>query len=141
MNAFRRIFFRLFPNHPKPADTPQGLHLRRVLKYLVTLHILFFFVSLTVIGFLPMISELGLSTWSYSCFLTLREWQVIIYLLLLVVSVVNGIFNVFDFSTVGLLFYIVNLIYLVFALYFCFFAYKSFRMTGGIHGGVPKKKR
>ena len=74
MNAFRTCFFRLYPNKPKPADTAQGLHLRKVLKYLTMCHILTFFVSLVQIGFYSMIAEIGYSAWAYSCFLTLREW-------------------------------------------------------------------
>ena len=141
MNVCRKCFFRLYPNKPKPAETAQGLHLRRVLKWLTVCHIISFLVSLTVIGFFSMLSEIGYSAWAYSCFLTLREWQVILYLLLLLIGIINGFFNIFAFSTVSLLFYIVTLVFLGFALYFLFFAYKAFRMAGGIHGGVPKAKR
>ena len=88
-----------------------------------------------------MLSEIFYASWSYSCYLTLKEWQIIIYLLLLLLGLVNGFLNVFAFSTVSLLFYIITLVYLGFALWFAFFAYKAFRMTGGIHGGISKKER
>ena len=64
-----------------------------------------------------------------------------LYLLLLLIGIINGFLNIFAFSTVSLLFYIVTLVFLGFALYFLFFAYIAFRMAGGIHGGVPKAKR
>ena len=131
----------MYPNKAKPADTYQGLYLRKVLRWLTVLHVSFFFVCLIIIGFLPMLNELGLACWAYSTFLTLKEWQVILYMLFLFLGIVFGFLNIFAFSTLSLLFYIVNLVYYAFALYFTFISYRNFRKSGGIHGGVSKKQR
>ena len=141
MQCCKKIFFRLYPNKLKPADTHQGLYLRKVLRVLTFLHVLFFFVCLTIVGFLPMLSELGLSAWCYSCYLTLKEWQVILYMLFLFIGLINGFINIFAFESVSLIFYIINLVYYGIAMYFAFMSYKNFRKSGGIHGGVSKKDR
>jgi hypothetical protein len=54
-NIGQRIFFRLYPNKPKYADTLEGDHLRSILKVCCVFHVLFFLASLTAIGFYSMI--------------------------------------------------------------------------------------
>lgn len=55
MNLFGRIFFRLYPNKPKYADTFEGDNLRFVLKVCCILHALFFLASIVAIGFVSML--------------------------------------------------------------------------------------
>ena len=95
MKSWRGIFFYLFPSKPKPTDTEEGAHLRRVLWWCIFFHVIFFMVSLTIIGFLPMLAEIYYVTWLYSTYLTLREWSVIIYLLSLLTGVIYGALHLF----------------------------------------------
>lgn len=74
MNRIGKSFFYLYPSTEVKAKTPEALYLRKVLGWLLLLHFVFFVVSLTVIGFLPMLAEIGYAIWCYSCYLTLREW-------------------------------------------------------------------
>jgi hypothetical protein len=63
----------------------------------MNLHIVFFLVSLIVIGFFPMIAEIGYITLIYTCYLTLREWEVVIYITVLATGIVYGFINIFAF--------------------------------------------
>ncbi len=76
-----KLFFFLYPAKPKHVHTPQGRMLRTMLGICMILHICFFVASLVAIGFLPMIVEIGFALWTFSCYLTLREWEVIGYIL------------------------------------------------------------
>jgi hypothetical protein len=101
----------------------------------------FAFISFAFAILFSTLSGLGYSVWIYSCFLTLREWQIVLYLLFLVVGVIYGITNIFTQPAEVLIFYIINLVFLCFAVYFCWLAYKAFRMSGGIHGGLSREER
>lgn len=89
-----------------------------------------------------MIQEIGYGVWTYSAYLTLKEWQVVLYAITLFFGICYGFFNLFSHNDLNLLFYILNLIYYGCALFFLLRAYKNFRVTGGIHGklGVQKVK-
>jgi hypothetical protein len=111
------------------------------MKWLLILHMIFSFVSFGFAIISATLTGIALSSWSYSCFLTLREWQIIIYMLFLVFGTIYGILNVFSQPTETLFFYIVNLVFYGFALYFCWLAYKQFRTSGGIYGGKSRAVR
>ena len=134
MDFLRRLFYRLYPTNQKYTDTTEGDTLRFRIGVCLFLHIGFFGVSLSLIGFRSMISELLFAMWAYSTFLTLREWQVIMYVIGLFFALVYGIFHLFTYPKYSLLFYIINVIFLGLAFYFVVLAYKNFRYTGGIHG-------
>eukprot|EP00347_Sterkiella_histriomuscorum_P008650 403344285 len=142
MNIGQRIFFRLYPNQPKYADTEEGDRLRNILKICCIFHIVFFMASLTAIGFYSMIQEILYAAWTYSAYLTLKEYQTVIYIVTLFMGIAYGFFNLFSHNDLNLLFYILNLVYYGCALFFVAKAYKTFRITGGIHGknGTLKPK-
>ena len=125
MQQSRRIFFCLYPSRQKQAETPEGLHLRSTLGWLTVFHVLGFLISLTIIGFLSMMCELFYSVWCYSCYLTLRERQIVFYMVTIAFGIIYGFLNVFSstLTTVSLLFYIINLIYYCMALFYCWAAY------------------
>ncbi|CDW88769.1 UNKNOWN [Stylonychia lemnae] len=136
----QRVFFRLYPSQQKETDTLEGDHLRTTVGVLCILHSVFFLVSLTVIGFYSMLMEVAYAVWLYSCYLTLKEWQVVLYIIALFFGFAHGIFNLFQFSDMRLLFYIINLVYYGCALFFIIKNYKDFRVTGGIHGAEGTQK-
>ena len=137
-DILNKIFFTLYPDHPKRTSNEEGVHLRSTIKVCCILHIFFFVAALTLMGFLTTMTELGFSLWSFSCFLTLREWSIIIYMIMLLFSAIYGILNIFTIGTIGLLFYIMNLMFYILALYYILGAYKHFRDAGGIHGTKGK---
>ena len=141
MNTCARIFFRLYPAALKPANTPEGLHLRKVVKWMLICHILFTFASFAFAIIFATMTGIIYSVWVYSVYLTLREWQVILYLLTLIFGIIYGIFNIFDEPAETLFFYILNIVFLCFAVYFVWMAYKAFRTSGGIYGGKSREER
>lgn len=86
-----------------------------------------------------MLSEIAIGVWCYSCFLTLREWQVIIYMIIVLTASIYGLINIFYFDQLNLLLYILNLMFYFIGLYFVLIAYKQFRLSGGIHGGKSRE--
>ena len=99
--------------------------------------------SLAIIGFWPMFFNLLESLWAYSCYLTLREREVWVYLALLLIQILvmifhslglsdnkgpgnDGTFQILGdlivFCSDGLLGYLVGQ------------AFYTFRKTGGLHG-------
>ena len=71
-NCFSRAFFCLWPNEQKPYFTEEGQRMRTAMTATTVIHCLLFILSLTLIGFFPMLYNLILAAWSYSCQLTLR---------------------------------------------------------------------
>ena len=55
-------------------------------------HILFFCISLAMVGFQPMMLNGFLATWAYSCYLTLNELSIVLYLIFLVAITISGIY-------------------------------------------------
>lgn len=94
MMIFGRVFNRLYPSKPKETDTEEGDSLRRALGWSTFLHGLFFLMSLTTIGFISMLTHIILGVWCYSSYLTLREWQVIIYLCFMALACCAGPFTI-----------------------------------------------
>ena len=86
MQALRRIFFWFYPSRPKFAHTKEGESMRRSLLLQVVLHLLFFIVGLAYIGFESMITEIIWGLWAYSVYLTLREMQILVYLITMVLG-------------------------------------------------------
>jgi uncharacterized membrane protein YedE/YeeE len=63
--------------------------------FAMTVHIVLFFFSFAVVGFASMVSNLCMSAWTYSIHLTLREKQLVFYLFILVIGIVECIFSLF----------------------------------------------
>ena len=135
----RRLFFYLYPSNGKPTPTPEGEWMRRVILFCLIGHIVFFIVSLCLIGFIPMMNEVMFICWSYAVYLCLREWEILLYMFALVMSIIYGVYNMVGLTSLSLLFYIINEIFFVFALYYTFRAYREFRYSGGIKGYQGKK--
>ena len=61
--------------------------LRAYLGWSLVLHIIFFILSLVFVGFWPMIMNLLLATYCYSCYLTLRVVQIVPYFIFLILAI------------------------------------------------------
>lgn len=100
-------------------------------------------ISLTVIGFVSMVIELLYGSWAYSCYLTLNECQMIIYMVALLANTAISLLNMSQVTkqnNIKLLFYIANLFFYILALYFMFMRYKAFRLAGGRMGNSKHEK-
>ena len=81
VRIFKKVMHKMYPPVPKIAWTTQGKWLRTMVGFFCIMHVIFFVVALAITGFGPMMASMFLSIWSYSCYLTLREWTVILYIL------------------------------------------------------------
>ena len=108
------------------------------------MHCCLFVVSLTAIGFYIMLSEIFFASWTYSCYLTLSEWQIILYLIALSFGILHGVFTIFQYGEISLLFFIILLCFYGLSIMVISRRYRKFRSAGGIHGNVdvlPRKKK
>ena len=84
---FNRCFFKLYPAKKKDTTNEVSYWLRMMLLVASILHFTLTMLSLALIGFKPMVFNLIQVMWSYSCYLTLREREVVVYLLILVAQI------------------------------------------------------
>jgi len=87
MYIIKKFFYWFYPTRPKFCHTPEGHKMRSVMAFQVLFHIVFALMSLTMIGFYSMMTHFVWSMWTYSCYLSLREMQLVVYL----VSLLAGI--------------------------------------------------
>jgi len=78
---FRWLFKKMFPKHPKRTMTPEGTWLRRIIGLFCVCHCFAFAFMMAFVGWSNSMFELYLIIFSYSAYLTLREWVLILYLL------------------------------------------------------------
>ena len=134
---FRKIFANMYPRKMKPALTPEGQWLRKCVGWATVLHCLFFTFSLAFVGFLPMISNLFLATFAYSVFLTLRECEVVVHMVLILFAISGGMQDLLyhaDMDSTQRMGLIVNMVFYVWMLWYLCRAYFYFRKSGGIKG-------
>ena len=136
-----RLFFWLYPSNMKQAETEEGFWLRRMLLFAVIVHAGLAVWALAIIGFVPMILNLFQLAIAYSCYLTLREREVITYLFMIVVQCIYNIScllgiheHEYELSSMQLLGKMVSLTLCVILGYIVGKAYYEFRKSGGLHG-------
>ena len=100
LRMWRKLFVHMYPKKMKRTYTKQGRWLRQVIALCCGLHCVFFIITLAFVGFPPMIINLFLAAWSYSIYLTLREWTTVVYFFLLVLSISAGITDIMYDTTV-----------------------------------------
>ena len=113
-----------------------------VLGIFCFLHCLFFVVALAITGFTQMMTSLFFATMSYSVYLTLREWSIIMYIILLVFLSFTTVMDRFQNSQyyklndnqLAPLGFFLQVGMQGMAAYFISRSYYFFRKTGGIHG-------
>ena len=91
LNPIRSIFYWFFPPVPKQAFTPEGDHMRNVMRFQVFFHFVFFVGNLMAIGVQGMLFELAWFLWAFSVYLNLREAQIIIYIISMVAGGITNI--------------------------------------------------
>jgi len=125
------LFNVFYPPRKRVSYTPEGDRMRCVLLLCLITHICFFLISLTFIGFKPMIADLLYASLVYSVYLTLSVFMTFIYLIALGAGVVVGLLYLTGFGhSSQLIFYIVNLVAYGMMLFFAFGVYMQFRKVG-----------
>jgi hypothetical protein len=97
--CFAKIFFKLYPTKqrsPKECPNREGHKLRSLFALLTFGHGFFFLLSLAFIGFWPMMEDLIYSCFVYSIYLTLSRVSIIIYMILLLLGIVSGLWDIMN---------------------------------------------
>ena len=111
--------------------------MRYAMAAVTALHGFMFVLSICLVGFFPMLYNLILAAWAYSCYLTLREREIIFYFIMIVVVVTLEVLRLFDEKKEGSwqsLSSIVLLGLYGLTLYISGRYYHAFRVSGGLHG-------
>ena len=85
-----KLFKKMYPSHLKIAHTMQGKKLREKAKLFTILNFLACMACLAVIGFIPMFYSAVVLAFSYSTYLTLREWVIVCYVCLCAITVIEN---------------------------------------------------
>ena len=83
------MFFYLWPTESKrilEGDPPETKRMRYAMLAVTILHCLGFALALAMVGFWPMLYNGILAAWAYSCYLTIREKEILVYFILLIGS-------------------------------------------------------
>ena len=136
MQCCNKVFFKLYPPSAKSIKNPEGQTLRIYFKIALILHIVLFIISLCMVGFEPMLWEIVLLAIAYSCYLTVREYMCIFYIMVLGASFINAMIKIWSYTSYYIKFfgYTLIVIFYGFNFYFISLQYWRFRTSGGIHG-------
>ena len=147
IRCFKKIFIKMYPSGAKTLYTSQGIWLRRMAVVFLFLDIIFTVFSLAMVGFLPMIQDLCLACLGYSMYLTIREWVVMLYLLLKLVFGLGLIWQdqsnmsyLEQTNTIMKFGQIANATFHLLSVFFVGKAYYYFRKNGGIWGTRGKER-
>ena len=128
MECTRKVFFKFYPSEKRTPKNEFGDKLRRTFAILIFGHFVFYMISLAYIGFTPMFENLILGLFCYSTYLTLAKKAIIVYMILLVLAILKGLFDIFSLvGTWQMLFFVFNLIFFGFACFFVFLANRNYR--------------
>ena len=97
-DCFERLFFRMYPTKKKVYNTEEGKDLRFSLCMATVAHFALLILCLACVGFWPMFINLLQCCSAYSCYLTLRERQVWVYLTLLAINLFLVIMDTLGFG-------------------------------------------
>ena len=141
VNCFKRLFKLMYPIKMKEAKTPAGQYIRFLLRLACVMHCLFFSFSLAFVGFRPMIVNLLMAAWSYSAFLTLRQWVIVFHLIFLCIATCGGfrdlLYKESQESTQQIATIVLCVCYIL-MIYYLGRAYCVFVKRGGIKGRVEE---
>jgi len=92
IRLFRKMFGVLYPGRMIEAQTNVAKDLRCVIGCSCVMHCFFFVFCLALVGPSEMFVNLMLAAWTYSCYLTLYEMVILLYLVFLGIAVFSGLF-------------------------------------------------
>lgn len=88
-----------------PAYNPKAVHMRNITFYAICFHLTFAFISLGLIGFLPMLEDFILAAIAFSCYLTLYDWVISTYIISLGFSIIFGFLQFFKYESISFLYF------------------------------------
>ena len=143
-DCLERWFFRLFPTKRKETTNPHGDWLRCVMGIACFLHFGMALFCMALVGFPAMILNFIQSIWAYSVYLTLRQREMIVYILALLGQFANSFCFLFRgdeepsgaFQTGGT---IADIVFCGIMLVVGGRALWKFHDTGGLHYAHPEK--
>ena len=99
-------------------------------------------MCLAIVGFIPMLLNIANAAWAYSCYLTLRERELGVYFIILVVQVVDHVVTLFadkKHGNVQVLGHLICLALIALTGFYVGRAWYHFRKTGGLRGTGPRE--
>ena len=99
-------------------------------------------MCLAIVGFVPMLLNIGNAAWAYSCYLTLRERELGVYFVILIGQVVYDIYDLFSddkHGNVQVLGHLISAAFVVLTGLYVGRAWYHFRKTGGLRGNGPRE--
>ena len=132
--SLERLFFNYYPSEGKFPRTAQGRRIKKAMRFALTIHMLLFFFSFALVGFASSLLNILMSCWTYSITLTLRESQMIFYLLILAVGIVERTYSLMlgELGNLQILGKMINLVVYCLIAYFVSKNYYLFRKGGGL---------
>ena len=92
IRLFRKILKMFYPSVMIKAQTKAAEDLRCIVRCSTMLHIFFFVFCLALVGPKEMFVNMMLALWAYSCYLTLYDMEILMYLLFLASATIGGLF-------------------------------------------------
>merc|ERR1711998_331190 len=89
----KTIFSKMYPRKEKKTWTRQGSWLRKLIKICLWCHITFTLFNFLWVGFTGFFVNLMLTFWCMSCYYTLNQCSIIIYIVFLIMAIIFGIFD------------------------------------------------
>ena len=144
-----RVFFTLYPSQSKQAFTAEGDWLRKMCLFATVAHAGLTVTGLAFVGFQCMALNALQCCFSYSCYLTLREREIWIYMFILLCQVLLNLLDILGVtdnpakahmteSSLQQLGQFIALAMCVLIGYLVGRASYMFRKSGGLHGNLPK---
>ena len=81
MDLVRKAFYWFFPAIPKKTFNVEGNNMQNIMMIQTFLHFALFVLNLVFVGFYPMLIHLGFTIFSFTVYLNLREYTIVIYIL------------------------------------------------------------
>jgi len=91
VKCFKKVFTKLFPYNSVITFTGWGKKLKQYLFAATIMHCLFIGISLALIGFEPTYYNILLALFAYSCYLTLNNCTICLYVTFLVFAITGGL--------------------------------------------------
>ena len=92
LDPVRKLFKSLYPAKAKSVESVEGRKIKKVFLMDLVLHILLFFFNFIIVGFNGMFMNVILCCIAYSCYLTVREKEMMVYFIVLLFEMSNEVY-------------------------------------------------
>ena len=136
IDPIRKLFKSLYPAKAKAVESVEGRKIRKVFLMGLIIHIFLFFFNFIIVGFQAMFMNVILSCITYSCYLTVREKEMIFYLIFLLFEISQEVYCLRKVALGNnqLLGTLVDIVIYFTLLVMVGRTYYGFRQSGGLRG-------